>query len=244
MEGVETIVHAAALKQVPPAEYNSREYIHTNVMGAENVINACLDNGLKRIVARSADKAAVPINLYGATKLYSDNLFLQRQRHSRPARHALRGGALRERPRLAWKRVGARFSGGIEKRTALPSGVSQKSACSTSGPSRAPRRQAPSRRTASATRWSPSRTQAPRARGAAPSGTRIGTRTSAAVGQGPFGRGRTEWAVPVRNSPQEPSVCDVTNSPTQQADHRFPSTWSVLTRLDGIRSGRGASLIE
>jgi UDP-N-acetylglucosamine 4,6-dehydratase (inverting) len=76
MEGVDTVVHAAALKQVPAAEYNPMECIHTNVLGAENVVNACLDNGVKRIVALSTDKAAAPINLYGATKLCSDKLFV------------------------------------------------------------------------------------------------------------------------------------------------------------------------
>ena len=76
MEGVDTVVHAAALKQVPAAEYNPMECIHTNVLGAENVVNACLDNGVKRIVALSSDKAAAPINLYGATKLCSDKLFV------------------------------------------------------------------------------------------------------------------------------------------------------------------------
>lgn len=76
VEGVDTVVHAAALKQVPAAEYNPMECIHTNVMGAENVVNACLDNGVRRIVALSTDKAAAPINLYGATKLCSDKLFV------------------------------------------------------------------------------------------------------------------------------------------------------------------------
>jgi UDP-N-acetylglucosamine 4,6-dehydratase len=76
MEGIDTVIHAAALKQVPAAEYNPMECIHTNVMGAENVINACLDNGVRRIVALSTDKAAAPINLYGATKLCSDKLFV------------------------------------------------------------------------------------------------------------------------------------------------------------------------
>lgn len=76
MEGIDTVVHAAALKQVPAAEYNPMECIHTNVMGAENVVNACLDNGVRRIVALSTDKAAAPINLYGATKLCSDKLFV------------------------------------------------------------------------------------------------------------------------------------------------------------------------
>jgi len=76
MEGIDTVVHAAALKQVPAAEYNPFEFIKTNVMGAQNVIEACLDNGVKRVVALSTDKAAAPINLYGATKLCSDKLFI------------------------------------------------------------------------------------------------------------------------------------------------------------------------
>jgi UDP-N-acetylglucosamine 4,6-dehydratase (inverting) len=76
VEGIDTVVHAAALKQVPAAEYNPMECIHTNVLGAENVVNACLDHGVKRIVALSTDKAAAPINLYGATKLCSDKLFV------------------------------------------------------------------------------------------------------------------------------------------------------------------------
>jgi UDP-N-acetylglucosamine 4,6-dehydratase (inverting) len=76
MEGIEIVVHAAALKQVVAAEYNPFEFIQTNIMGANNVINACLDNGVKRVVALSTDKAAAPINLYGATKLCSDKLFV------------------------------------------------------------------------------------------------------------------------------------------------------------------------
>ncbi len=76
MEGIDAVIHTAALKQVPTAEYNPMECIHTNVLGAENVVNACLDNDVKRIVALSTDKAAAPINLYGATKLCSDKLFV------------------------------------------------------------------------------------------------------------------------------------------------------------------------
>ena len=75
-EGIDIIIHAAALKQVPAAEYNPMECIKTNVFGAENVINAALDNGVQRVVALSTDKAAAPINLYGATKLCSDKLFV------------------------------------------------------------------------------------------------------------------------------------------------------------------------
>jgi UDP-N-acetylglucosamine 4,6-dehydratase/5-epimerase len=76
MEGIEVVVHAAALKQVPAAEYNPFECIKTNVLGAQNVIEACLDAGVRRVVALSTDKAAAPINLYGATKLCSDKLFI------------------------------------------------------------------------------------------------------------------------------------------------------------------------
>ena len=76
LEGIDTVVHAAALKQVPAAEYNPIEFIKTNVLGAENVVQACLDTGVKRVVALSTDKAAAPINLYGATKLCSDKLFI------------------------------------------------------------------------------------------------------------------------------------------------------------------------
>jgi UDP-N-acetylglucosamine 4,6-dehydratase/5-epimerase len=74
-EGIDTVVHAAALKQVPAAEYNPFECIKTNVLGAQNVIEAALDTGVRRVVALSTDKAAAPVNLYGATKLCSDKLF-------------------------------------------------------------------------------------------------------------------------------------------------------------------------
>jgi len=76
MEGIDVVVHAAALKQVPAAEYNPFEAIKTNVLGAQNVIEACLDSQVQRVVALSTDKAAAPINLYGATKLCSDKLFV------------------------------------------------------------------------------------------------------------------------------------------------------------------------
>lgn len=75
-EGIEIIIHAAALKQVPAAEYNPMEFIKTNIIGAENVVNAALECGVKHVVALSTDKAASPINLYGATKLCSDKLFI------------------------------------------------------------------------------------------------------------------------------------------------------------------------
>jgi UDP-N-acetylglucosamine 4,6-dehydratase (inverting) len=76
LERIDTVVHAAALKQVPAAEYNPMEFVKTNVLGAENLIQACLDTSVKRAVALSTDKAAAPINLYGATKLCSDKLFI------------------------------------------------------------------------------------------------------------------------------------------------------------------------
>ena len=76
LEGIDLVVHAAALKQVPAAEYNPFECIKTNVLGAQNLIEACLDTGVSRVVALSTDKAAAPINLYGATKLCSDKLFV------------------------------------------------------------------------------------------------------------------------------------------------------------------------
>jgi len=75
LEGIEIVVHAAALKQVPAAEYNPFECIKTNVLGAQNLIEAALDAGVRRVIALSTDKAAAPINLYGATKLCSDKLF-------------------------------------------------------------------------------------------------------------------------------------------------------------------------
>lgn len=76
MRGIDLVVHAAALKQVPAAEYNPTECIRTNVNGAENIIAAALQNGVKKVIALSTDKAASPINLYGATKLLSDKLFV------------------------------------------------------------------------------------------------------------------------------------------------------------------------
>jgi UDP-N-acetylglucosamine 4,6-dehydratase len=76
MRGIDYVVHAAALKQVPAAEYNPTECIRTNVNGAENIINAAIENGVQKVIALSTDKAASPINLYGATKLLSDKLFV------------------------------------------------------------------------------------------------------------------------------------------------------------------------
>ena len=75
-EGIDVIIHAAALKQVPAAEYNPDEFIKTNIGGAQNVIDSALSTNVKIVVALSTDKAAAPINLYGATKLVSDKLFI------------------------------------------------------------------------------------------------------------------------------------------------------------------------
>jgi UDP-N-acetylglucosamine 4,6-dehydratase len=76
MDGVDYVVHAAALKQVDTAEYNPFEYVKTNIVGSQNVIDAAIDTGVKRVVALSTDKASSPINLYGATKLCADKLFV------------------------------------------------------------------------------------------------------------------------------------------------------------------------
>jgi UDP-N-acetylglucosamine 4,6-dehydratase/5-epimerase len=81
MEGVDVVIHAAALKQVPAAEYNPFEAVKTNILGAENVINAAMETGVRRVIALSTDKAAAPINLYGATKLASDKLFVAANNH-------------------------------------------------------------------------------------------------------------------------------------------------------------------
>ncbi len=75
MQGIDTVIHAAALKQVPAAEYNPDETIKTNIFGAQNIIQASIENNVNNVVALSTDKAANPINLYGATKLASDKLF-------------------------------------------------------------------------------------------------------------------------------------------------------------------------
>lgn len=75
-DGVDIVIHAAALKQVPSCEYNPFEAVKTNILGAQNVINAAIDTGVKKVIALSTDKACAPINLYGATKLCSDKLFI------------------------------------------------------------------------------------------------------------------------------------------------------------------------
>jgi len=93
LDGVDHVIHAAALKQVPAAEYNPFEFVKTNIHGAENLINACIDCGVKHVVALSTDKAANPINLYGATKLCSDKLFIAGNNYS--ARHSARFSVVR-----------------------------------------------------------------------------------------------------------------------------------------------------
>lgn len=82
LQGVESVVHCAALKQVDTAEYNPIEYINTNVFGAENLINASIDCGVQRVIALSTDKASSPINLYGASKLCADKLFVAANNYS------------------------------------------------------------------------------------------------------------------------------------------------------------------
>ena len=80
--GVDYVVHAAALKQVDTAEYNPFEYVQTNILGSQNVIDAAIDAGVKKVVALSTDKASSPINLYGATKLTADKLFVAANNYS------------------------------------------------------------------------------------------------------------------------------------------------------------------
>ena len=76
LKGIDHVIHAAAMKHVPIAEYNPMECVKTNILGAENIINACLETSVEKVIALSTDKAAAPINLYGATKLASDKLFI------------------------------------------------------------------------------------------------------------------------------------------------------------------------
>src|SRR5207253_5952501 len=80
--GVDVVVHAAALKQVPACEYNPFEAVQTNIIGAKNIIDAAIDGGVKRIIALSTDKAVNPANLYGATKLVAEKLFIQANSYS------------------------------------------------------------------------------------------------------------------------------------------------------------------
>ncbi len=108
MSGIDYVIHAAALKQVPAAEYNPMECIKTNIHGAENVIHAALANDVEKVIALSTDKAANPINLYGATKLASDKLFVaannvcRGQQCDGQSAHSLCSRALRQCGWLAW----------------------------------------------------------------------------------------------------------------------------------------------
>jgi UDP-N-acetylglucosamine 4,6-dehydratase len=91
LSGVDFVVHAAALKQVDTAEYNPFEFVKTNILGSQNVIDAAIDSGVQKVVALSTDKASSPINLYGATKLTADKLFVAANNygHSRGTRFAV-----------------------------------------------------------------------------------------------------------------------------------------------------------
>ena len=89
LEGVDIVVHAAALKQVPAAEYNPAEAVKTNIMGALNLIEAALDNGVGKVLALSSDKAVAPLNLYGATKLVMEKLLIQANSYRGPNRETL-----------------------------------------------------------------------------------------------------------------------------------------------------------
>ena len=99
LHGVDVVVHTAALKQVPACEYNPLEAVKTNINGATNIIDATLDAGVKRVLALSTDKAVNPVNLYGATKLVAEKLFVQANAYAGQTRHALRLRALRQRRR-------------------------------------------------------------------------------------------------------------------------------------------------
>ena len=104
MNGVDYVIHAAALKQIPASEYNPMECIKTNIHGAENVIKAALANDVQQVMALSTDKAASPINLYGATKLVSDKLFIAAPQCGGRTSSTLRGDALWQRRWLTWVR--------------------------------------------------------------------------------------------------------------------------------------------
>jgi len=93
IDGVDIVIHAAAMKQVPASELNPMEAIKTNILGAENVVNACIDQGVQKVIALSTDKAANPANLYGATKLCADKLFISANALS--ARHRTRFSIVR-----------------------------------------------------------------------------------------------------------------------------------------------------
>lgn len=95
LDGIDYVVHAAATKIVPTAEYNPSECIKTNIMGAMNLIDSCIYHKIDRVVALSTDKASNPVNLYGATKLAADKLFIASNAYDLDATHKVLGGALR-----------------------------------------------------------------------------------------------------------------------------------------------------
>ena len=96
MEGVDYVIHAAALKQVPILEYNPFEAIKTNILGAQNIIDAALANKVKKVIALSTDKATAPINLYGATKLASDKLFISANNYVGKKKHKVFSSKIRK----------------------------------------------------------------------------------------------------------------------------------------------------
>ena len=102
--GIDIIAHAAAMKQIVAAEYNPTECVATNVLGAQNVIDAAIFNGIKKVVALSTDKAASPINLYGATKLCSDKLFVSRQTTYQAFKNKVFCCPVWQCRRVAWER--------------------------------------------------------------------------------------------------------------------------------------------
>ena len=105
LEGIDTVVHAAALKQFPPLSIIPLNASRPNVLGAQNLIEACLDMSVENVVALSTDKAAAPVNLYGATKLCSDKLFLAAKKCDGCAEHQIQCGEIWQcygKPRLGY----------------------------------------------------------------------------------------------------------------------------------------------
>lgn len=106
-DGVNTVIHAAALKQIPAAEYNPFEFVKTNVIGAQNIVDAAIDCGVEKVIALSTDKASSPVNLYGATKLVSDRLFVAGNAYSgrKPTRFSVvrYGNVVASRGSVVWK---------------------------------------------------------------------------------------------------------------------------------------------
>lgn len=116
MHGVDFVVHAAALKQVDTAEYNPFEFVRTNVYGSQNVVEAAIDCGVKKVVALSTDKASSPINLYGATKLTADKIFISANHYA--ANHPTRFAVVRYGNVVAAAARWSRSSAGCTRRGA------------------------------------------------------------------------------------------------------------------------------